>query len=128
MGLMSAEEAHDIVDVLPDGTVADVYKSNFVDMPKSKSAKKAKSEPAEIVPTAETATPVAEATAKTAANTDGEVLATDGEKTFIKAKLENVNMPISQAIEICSVQNTIDTLTKSDAEKLLEFAKELAEG
>jgi hypothetical protein len=144
MGLQTAEETHDVIDVNADGSVSVTRETapaaKTVAMPQSKSASQAKAEPAEIVSAAEPAPEATQAAetvekpaakpkdAKPAANNDGEVLATDGEKALIKAKFENANMPVSQAIEICAVTNDFDSLTKSDAAKLLEFAGELAEG
>lgn len=126
MGLQTAEETHDIIDLNDDGSVSVTRETapvaKAVPMPQSKSAKQqAKAEPVEIVPAEVKTEPVS-------ANSDGEVLATNGEKSLIKAKLENANMPVDQAIEICAITNDFDGLTKSDVEKLLEFAKELTEG
>ncbi len=126
MGLQTAEETHDIIDLNDDGSVSVTRETapvaKAVPMPQSKSAKQqAKAEPVEIVPAEVKTEPVS-------ANSGGEVLATNGEKSLIKAKLENANMPVDQAIEICAITNDFDGLTKSDVEKLLEFAKELTEG
>lgn len=147
MGLQTAEETHDIIDLNADGSVSVTRETapaaKTVPMPQSKSANQPKAEPAEIVPAEEkieaaTETiPAVETVEKSAAkpkdtkpaaNTDGEVLATDGEKTLIKAKFEAVNMPMNIAVDGFNTDETLEGLTKSDASKLLQFANELAQG
>lgn len=146
MGLQTAEETHDIIDINSDGSVSVTRESTTaaqpfaMPMPKSKSkAQEAhthgqsdqptKASGGEVIDMQEKPTPTPEPKPKTtAANADGEVLATDGERRLIKAKFESVNMPMSMAVDGLGVDESLDGLTKSDAEKLLQFAAELAQG
>lgn len=126
MGFITTEEAYDMVDTQSDGTVIEKPSkpSETVQMPRSKSKVEPKATPAEVVQSA-----------KQAEHNDVHVIdaelpleemATDGEKTLLRNKFESVSMSMSMAVDGTDCDETLDGLTKSTFNKLLQFANELA--